>query len=233
MPSFLERLARSATVSGRAAALIRDFCEWLRLERPQELAPELYETLAKITTRYGRTICRMAEHVAECNGCEDNDVLGGFHDVYRRHKHTIEYLSHFAESVDDVKVDEVRAKVEPLIDSDEIVYEQGPAVLSAYSKRWEGDLSRDGMRGAEVFASTRCRGCGIVVYTEALAGVLDRVLAAAEEVAAEKDIDIDRPERATRNFRLVRFSYDRFEPAKAAADFVRCWELVTEIFDRV
>lgn len=233
MPSFLDRLACSATVSEKAAAMIADFCEWLRLERPQELDPALFEKLTRLTRDYGRTICRLVEHVSECSGCDETDLLGGYHDVYRRHKHTIDYLGQFADSVPDAQIKSLRSKVEALIDDEDVIIEEGPASLSLVSRRWKKAISNQGVHGLEVFASSRSLGCGVVVYTGVVASMLDRLLAVAEEVGEEMDLAVVRPERAISNFRLVKFNYEAFDPVQTAADFVRCYRFLGKLFERL
>lgn len=233
MPAFLEPLAKASTISPQAVHLITDFCHWLRWEMPAELDPDLHDRLARLTGQYGRTVCRLVEHVNQCSGCEEDDTVAAYHDVYRRHGATLERLARFAEGMDYKLIDKIKRRIEKELDPELMTYQQGPSTLSAFCRRWERSAGQYAAQGVQVYVSACSATCGIMVHTDPLGDEMERILQAADDVAEEQKLIIGRPVRSMRNFNLLRFSYDQMTIEEASSDFVRCCRFLDEVYSRL
>jgi len=227
MPLFLRRLLASGTVNQQAQPHIRAFCDWLELELPSDLSPDLQERLVTLTDRYGDVLCRLMEHVFQCTGCEEDDVLSAFHDVYRRHGATISYLASFVESTPDERIEAAAKQLRSTLTDDHVEFYQGPSSLSASSTKW---TSIGGPHNSmEVYLGTRCLSCGVTIYSEPLTGKLNRLMASAETLAKEYNLEIVELTRMRRNFRLVHRTFDTFDQDKMIEDFVTCFRFADAV----
>ncbi|MCD6497691.1 MAG: PD-(D/E)XK nuclease family protein [Deltaproteobacteria bacterium] len=227
MPLFLRRLLESGTVNQQAQPHIRAFCDWLDLELPSDLAPDLYDRLVNLTNRYGDVLCRLMEHVFQCTGCEEDDILSAFHDVYRRHGATVSYLASFVESTADEHIEAVAKQLRSKLSEQHIEFYQGPASLSASSTKW---TSLGGPHNAmEVSLGTRCLSCGVTIYSESLTGKLNRLLASAEKLSNKFGVEIVELTRMRRNFRLVHQTFDTFDQDKMVDAFITCFHFADAV----
>ncbi len=232
MPAFLEKLIQSGRVSRTAKELIHDFCEWLRFEMPAVLDPNFFEKMALLANEYGRSLCRMWMHVSTCNGCDDEDVSVAYHDIYRRHGSTVDYMADIAETIQREGVDVLRSNVEGVLDDDGSVFVQGASSFSAHSAKWRFDKLEEGSWGGDVFTSLCSLSTGVNFYPESLNGLLDKVLKNAQQVAKEMNLPLRQLKRIGRICPVAFYQYDEFEPVEAAADFVRLYKFMDEVFKR-
>jgi hypothetical protein len=233
MPAFLEKLIRGRGVSRGARELIQDFCEWLRFEMPAILDPSFNEKMTRLGKEYGRSLCRMWLHVSQCNGCEADDVSIAYHDVYRRHGATVDYMADLAESIPREGVSAIKSNVEGVLDDGDAVFSEGPSSLCVYSKKWRIDGAEEGSYGGEIFTSLCSRTTGVIFYPESCDGFINRVLNQAEVVAKEMNLDWRRVGRMGRISPVVFYEYDKVRPVEWAADFVRLYNFLDEVFKRL
>jgi hypothetical protein len=145
----------------------------------------------------------------------------------------MERLAAFAESVPDSGIEKLRGEVEGAVESKELTFEQGPSSLSVFSKRWDKSAGKNALKGVEVYASARSASTGVVLYTDPLSGALENMLRVAGELADEREMTVAKPVRAMRNFNLLHYVYDEFDPTSAAADVVRCCNFVDALFEKL
>mgnify|MGYP006303288991 FL=1 len=200
---------------------------------PAVLDPALFEKVGRLTKEYGRILCRMLNHVSRCNGCDVNDVVTAYHDVYRRHRVTVDYLAHFAQSIPVNGVADVRSKVEGVLEDENLVITEGASSLSAYSERWRLEGVDEGGYGVEVVTSLCSQTSGVNLYLEALNGLTDKLLNKAEAVAEEIELDWEPPSRLGRIVPVELYQYDKMVEVDVAAQFVKLYQFVDEVFKRM
>ncbi len=232
----LEVLGKSPTVAPHARTLIGDFLEHLRCAYPEILEPHgLTHELGQLVDRYGPAVCRLFDHVAECNGCDsEDDLVVAYHDIHRRHRASIEALWMHADAVQYPLVTDIRREIETLQPDAELHLYQTPSSLCGTCRRWLEDGERaDPERAripAEVYFSASVGSCGIFVYQESARGMVDKIRFVAREAAEEMEIELAPHTPTSRNFHLAKKYYEAFSPLDIARDFVRFYKLMDEIF---
>lgn len=233
---ILETLGKSPTVAPHARSLIGDFLEHLRCAYPELLEPHgLTHELMQLVDRYGPAVCRLFDHVAECNGCDsDDDLVVAYHDIYRRHRASIEAMWLYADAVQYPLLADIRREIESFQSDSELYLYQTPSSLCGTCRRWmeEGERreSEPVRIPAEVYFSASVGSCGIFVYQDTSKGIVDKIRFVAREAAEEMQIELAPHTPTSRNFHLAKKYYDAFSPLDIARDFVRFYRLMDDIF---
>ncbi len=225
MPPFLEALMHRATEPARP--LIQGFCDRLKLEMPDVLDDALHRQLQELRERYGEVVCRLVEHVSSCSGCEDDDLLVAFHDVYRRHREAVDYLLHFVESHPMQETAGLTEAVRAALPGAGLLVSQGPATASFASSSWS--VTPDGPPVAEVCASLPARNVWIQVYPEhakaTVASLVEELTARLERAG----FPANRPGRLLHTVRVSARYYDELDVTAMASDCVDLFKLVAEV----
>lgn len=233
---ILETLGKSPTVAQHARTLIADFLEHLRCAYPELLEPYgLTHELKQLVDRYGPAVCRLFDHIAECNGCDsDDDLIVAFHDIYRRHRASVDVLWLYADAIQYPLLNDIHKEIESLHSDSDLFLYQTPSSLCGTCRRWteEGDRRDDEPYHipAEVYFSASVGSCGIFVYQDTVRGMVDKIRFVAREAAEEMDIELAPHTPTSRNFHLAKKYYDAFSPLDIARDFIRFYKLMDDIF---
>ncbi len=224
MPPFLESLVHRATEAARP--FIRGFCDRLKLEMPEVLDDTLHQQLQGLRNHYGEVVCRLLEHVSSCNGCDEDDLLVAFHDVYRRHREAVEYLFHFVESQPMAETAALTNAVRAALPAQGLLVSQGPATASFASSAWS--LGQDAPPSVEICVSLPARNLYLQVYPEQAKGTTEPLV---EKLAARLEgegFPAVHPSRVRRTVRISTKRYDELNPTAMASDCVALFKLVDE-----
>ncbi len=237
MANVLTALLSRPTISEHARILLRDFCRWLGREIPAQLDPEGQQRdLEFLATRHSLVISRLFDHVAECMACDDEDITEAFHEVYRRHKPTVDTLWRYLLFRQDERVAATRHEVEQLLTAEDgVVLLVLPNRLAATSPRWvcAGEKSIDGdedQPAMEVYASTTAMSCGVLAYSRLMGTKADTIWSKARDLADAHGEKLSPKRHAKLNFHLMKSLYDDYNPQLVAADFVRNCRFVNLLF---
>ncbi|MBN2722519.1 MAG: PD-(D/E)XK nuclease family protein [Deltaproteobacteria bacterium] len=238
----LEPFLLFPTISSHAKMLLSDFVEHLKREQAEKLDPEFYSKLNYLTDIYGVVISRMHDHIMECNGCDtEEDLIIAYHDIYRRHSDTIDTLWLYSDSKTFPVVKQIRDEIDSLKHDEQMSVFQTPSTISASHQSWitlEGTdthgkkVSSESFL-AEVYFSASIGSCGIFVYQEPTRGMIDRIWMKAQEISEEMDIELYPRKVLSRNFHLVKKTYDTFNSLDIARDFIRFYRMLEEVFSEV
>ncbi len=226
MPGFLDVMIPQVTPA--AAPLISGFCDRLRLEMPETLEPDLHERLVSLTKRYGRVVTRMADHVHRCTGCEDDDVTVAFHDIYRRHRATVDFLSGFVDSLPDERTAQAAELVTRGLDRDKFVLDIGPASLSVRPKPPKGT---EAGHMVEIYFGLHSESLSVILYVDQASGSLDCIFQEAARIGKTQGIEIDLPDKLTRNLVFVEKVYDNLDLATAVSDLLELTSFIATLCD--
>lgn len=228
MAEMLTALAARPAASEHARILLRDFSRWLRREIPSQLDPlGQQQDMESLASRYSLVIARLFDHVAECMACDDEDITEAFHEVYRRHKPTVDTLWRYLLLRPDERVAATCHEVEQLLTADDaVVLLVLPGRLAATSPRWitadgERDAGDEGQPAMEVYASTTAMSCGVLAYSRLLGTQADAIWRKAADLAESHGEELTQKRHAKLNFHLMKVLYDEFNPQVVAVDFVR------------
>jgi PD-(D/E)XK nuclease superfamily len=240
MVDVLKPFLNGSNISPHARILMEDLIEFLKREMPQSLDLELHNELTLLSDHYGPVICRLYDHITECRGCEnENELIVAYHDIYRRHKKTMDILWLFTDSQKYEILDEIEKEIKGLGFDDELILTRTASTISGISKSWipkekESTLySEEHQPLAEVYFSGSVGCCGIFIYREPSFGMVNKIWMVAQELAEERDLELAPRKPNSRNFHLAKVIYDGFNTLDIARDFVRYYQLLNDIIEEL
>ncbi len=235
MTEILETLSEGPTVTSHARTIINDFCELLRRRLPERLDPYGMGTvLDSLYQEFGPVIARLYDHVAECKGCDtDDELIIAYHDVYRRHRHTIDTLWQYVDTRRYPIIDEVAFELANVLDPNRYHLFMTSSTVSLVGHRWlpeDAKADENVKAPLEVYFSASTGVAGIIMYQDWDSVMARRILAYIEENAEEHSVELLRSRPSPANFHISKKFYKVFVPIDIAADLMRYFELVDMAF---